>query len=83
MCKLYVLFAARSPEVPSDFLLLLFTPLKQMTICCYFKLVDGLPDPQRPLFRAIPSATIIASANLEVQKVMDSAKEERSLQEVS
>ena len=78
MCKLHVFFAAKCErEVPSDFLLLLLTPLKQMSMRQYFKPVDGLPDPQGSPSRAIPSAVIV-SANLEVQKVMDSAKKKRS-----
>ena len=47
-----------------------------MSIRRYFKPVDGLPDPQGSLSRAIPSAAI-TSANLEVQKVMEFAKKKR------
>ena len=54
-----------------------------MSIRRFFKPIDGLPDPKGSLSGAIPSAAI-ASANREVQKVMDSEKleEERSLQKV-
>ena len=51
-----------------------------MSIRRFFKPIDGLPDPKGSLSAAIPSAAI-ASANREVQKVMDSGNE-RSLQKV-
>ena len=44
-----------------------------MSIRRFFKPVDGLPDPKGSLSGVIPSAAI-ASANREVQKVMDSGK---------
>ena len=47
-----------------------------MSIHHFFKPIDGLPDPKGSLSGAIPSATI-ASANREVQKVMDLGREKR------
>jgi hypothetical protein len=47
-----------------------------MSIRRFFKPIDGLPDPKGSLSGAIPSAAI-ASANWEVQKMMDSRKKKR------
>ena len=47
-----------------------------MSIRHLFKPVDGLPDPKGSLSGVISSAAI-ASANREVQKVMDSGKKKR------
>ena len=47
-----------------------------MSIRRFFKPIDGLPDPKGSLSAAIPSAAI-ASANREVQKVMDSGNKKR------
>ena len=53
-----------------------WSTVEAMSIRCFFKPIDGLPDSKGSLSRAIPSAAIV-SANREVQKVMDSGKKKR------
>ena len=63
-------------QTRSDFYSSCWSTVETMSIRRFFKPINGLPDPKGSLSAAIPFAAV-ASANWEVQKVMDSGKKKR------
>ena len=69
-CTVHVTATSLKVRMRSDSYSSCWSTVETMSIRRLFKPVDGLPDPNGSLSGAIPSAAI-ASANREVQKVMD------------